>query len=223
MTQTQLYAALHDGYIDSNGLVKPHKNDTTSDNGVLWTSDAQVLTSSDFQEDAIQDCYLVPGLLARKPRGINSQQEQFDDLLGRALRCIQSGNTKEPFEILWYGVRHLGVYNTDKQLQSKDFLFRFVMVFVLLFIAAFPFSKGVFKPLLTFYTNSFNPISIDDTSGLLLEWRYCMAHELLYGPGAETRWYNTFQKATGKKLSDIFAIYFEKEHPFTLFVEANLD
>ena len=76
MTKNELLTALNNGYLDDLGLVKPHKADGESDNGVLWTTDAQVLTNSDFQEEVIQDCYLKPGLLARKPRSVSSNQEQ---------------------------------------------------------------------------------------------------------------------------------------------------
>lgn len=223
MTQSEMLIALTLDYLDSNDLVKPHQTDGDSDNGVYFSSIAQILSNSVYLEDDIQKCYLEPGLLARKPKGINSQQESFDDLLGRAIRCIQSGNTKEPREILLYGLRHCGIYNTDNKLEAKDELFRFVFVFMYMFAAAFPFLKGIVKSPLTWYCNSFSPTSISDTSGLQLQFLMSLGHDFLYKGKVEAQWYEKFKAATGKKLSDIFATYYSDTHPFTQFVKANLN
>lgn len=223
MTQQEMIAELIKDYTDPNGLIKPHKTDGESDNGVLFTSVAQILSNTTLYEQSIQNCYLETGLLNRKPKGKESQQEQWDDLLGRAVRCIQSGNTHEPKQILYFGLKHFGFYNTDNKLEGKDFLFRFVFVFMLLFAGAFPKLKGLVKAPLVWFINSFKCDSVNDTSGLQLQWLVTVGYDLLFKSTTESYWKLKLLMITGKKLSDVFSVYYTPGHPFTLYVKANLD
>lgn len=214
---------LQSNYVDSDGLVRPNTTDLDSDNGVLFTSVAQILSHTNFLQPAIDKCYEAPGLLARKPASNPSSQEQFDDVMGRAISGIVLGNTKECREILWYGITHFGFYNTDNNLQGKDFLFRFVFTFLYVFCAAFPKLKWLVYPFLLLYVQFMNPSDLTQTSPLQLQWLSALGNEFLYGVGCYDSWYNRYKKNTGAKLSAIFSGYYNAEHPFTLFVQSNLD
>lgn len=223
MNRQEFIEAIQKDYLDEFGLVKPHKADGTCNNGVLYTSIAQIISDSDIGEEAVQRCYIVPGLLNRKPGTILAQQEQFDDLLGRIVRCIQKGDTKEPRAILLYGLKHGFVYDTDNHLEGKDFLIRFWFVFALLFAAAFPMLKRLVQPALTFYINGFKCDSLSDTSALQLEWLVCKGYDLLY-PSKKTVefwWKVKLWLNTDNCLADVFFIYYEPTHPFTQYTWDN--
>lgn len=220
MTKQELLNALKDGYIDQNGLVKSQLDQHDSDNGVLFSSIAQILTESNCFQDSIDKCYLKPGLLSRKP--VPAAQEQFDDFLGRAIACIFTDNTKEPREILLYGLLHGFVFNTDKNLELKDFLGRFPIVFTFMFAAAFPKLKYLVYPLLTLYCRNLNPPDLSNSSGLQLQLLMIIGYHRLFKNDLVIDWLIKLQFSSKKtSLDSIFSTYYGKDHPYTKFIELN--
>lgn len=223
MTKQELLQAIYtERYLDFNTLVRPNQTDITTDNGVLFTSIAQVLSEVDYQQHAIDACFLEPGLLNRKPND-TVDQEQFDDYLGLAVGSIYTSQTKHPRDILLYGLKHLFVFNTDNNLQGKDWLGRDVFVFMVLFAAAFPLLKWVVWPFLTLYCLFLNPTTLADSSGIQLQWLYLMAHSKLFGPTLYNKWYTKYKTNIGSFLSAMFSTYYTPNHPFVEFVKTNLD
>jgi hypothetical protein len=218
MTSKELLEALQNGYVDQNGLVKSNVGQEDSDNGVLSASVAQILTGTQCFQDAIDKCYIEPGLLGRKPKGLEQAQEQFDDYLGRAIACMLTGNTTEPREILRYGLLNGFVFNTDKKLEWKDFLGRFPIVFMFMFAAAFPKLKYLVYPLLTLYCYSLTPPDLSDCSGLQLQLLMLVGYNKLYRNEIGFDWSLKFEKKNKARIYEIFLGYYKTDHPFTKFI-----
>jgi hypothetical protein len=221
MTNQRLFESITDSWLDTNDLVKSNAGQSDSNNGVLFTSVAQILTTSEFMQGAINKCYLKPGLLGRKPKGVEQNQEQFDDVLGRMVACIVTGKTDEPRNTLWYGLMNLGFYNTDGKWALEDWLFRSPITVCLMLIAAFPSLKWVFCVPLTVYVDNFNPNDITDGNGLQLQWLILIAHEHLYRNGHYAKWANRLYFNTREPVWKLFKSYYGTNHPYTTYMREN--
>lgn len=199
-------------WLDVNGLVLPQPNNRQPcDNGVMFLSVA-VLLGYDFPnyKELVRSCYLEKGLIARWP-GNNYDQSAWDDYLAVATTCIFLKDTSIPREILWYGIRHLFVYNTDAKLEGRDFLLRNFPIWPLMMVAAFPFLKYPMYPLLwlvqKFFKDPFHLIQIDDTSGFQLQWVYLLGCHLLGIDFPSYPLHHLYKPVA-------FQRYYHKDHPF---------
>lgn len=198
-------------WLDKNKLVIPQPHSDHSDNGVLFTSVA-VLRGYNIPTyvGLVEGCFLENGLMARWPKN-NFDQAAWDDYLGVAAASIKINNVSLPRSIFWYGVRHLGIYDTDGKLSSHDFLWRNVPVWPLMFAAAYPKIKYLMYPFLwlvqRFFKSPAHLISVNDTSGFQLQWVFLKGCMLL-GFTFEKFWEHE------ALLGEAFLIYYHKEHPF---------
>ena len=137
-------------YLDIYGNVLPNPKceDKPCDNGVLFTSIAKIL-GFDFPnyKEMIRSCYLEKGLIARWP-GNNFDQAAWDDYLGVAVASICFNIKDIPSEILWYGIKHAFIFNTDGKLEGRDWLARNFPIWPLMIPAAFPMTKYLMYPVL---------------------------------------------------------------------------
>jgi hypothetical protein len=196
-------------FLDKYGYILPGPSPTgkPADNAVLFESVAVILGfGSTHYKEKVRACYLKPGLIARWPSN-DYDQAAWDDYLGVAAACIKIKETKIPKEILSYGIKHFFIYNTDRKLQSRDWLGRHVHVWVLMCVAAFPKMKIILKPLLLLMIKFFNKIDMKDTSSIQLQWVYlCALNEM----GIDTKEF--FEHA--RVMKKAFSIYYHKDHPF---------
>lgn len=169
-------------WIDRNGLVKPQIEWRDSGNGLLYTAVWLILTGCRDLEmfaRAIDRLEVEPGLYARTPDR-QFGQEQWDNYLGLAALCIVSGNHGPARRVIWYGLKHFGFFNTDGKLESKDWLWRFPQVWVLMWIAAFPALKWLFWPA-WWLAGAFMLPPLADRSGCQLAWVFHWAGFIAYG------------------------------------------
>ena len=145
-------------------LMQPSESNKPCDNGVLFTSVAVVLGFDipDFREK-IRSCYLKRGLVARWQKN-DFDQAAWDDYLGIAVACLYLNETKIPREILWYGIRHAFFFDTDRNLEGKDFLGRHITVWPLMLCAAFPWAS-----FWMFWVQGFVQLFFKDPLKLLME------------------------------------------------------
>jgi len=198
-------------WLDYNGLVLPQPNDgRPCDNGVMFTSVAVVL-GYDFPnyKELVKECYLKPGLFARW-KGNDYDQSAWDDYLAVATACIYLKETGIPRDILWYGITHAFIYDTDKKVEGRDFLLRNFPIWPLMMVAAFPFLKYPMYPLLwlvqKFFKDPFELIQQNDTSGFQLQWVYLLGCHLL-GFNFNYLLHNLYKPVA-------FHFYYHKNHPF---------
>jgi len=194
-------------WLDINGFVKPQPSEKPSDNGVLFSAVAIVLG---FQVDnypaLVKSCFLEIGLLARWPKN-NFDQAAWDDYLGAAVGSLYLGDTEVPRALLWYGVKHGFIYNTDGKLEGKDWLLRNIPIWGLMFAAAFPKLKLLAYPALYFTQLFFSTPNLNDTSAIQLQWMFLK--------GAEKLGFR-FQKLDEHEsiIKEALKIYYHADHPF---------
>lgn len=198
-------------WLDKNGLVMPQPNSDHSDNGILFTSVAVVLGFDiPNYRDLVRSCYLKKGLVARWQKN-DYDQAAWDDYLGIAVACLYLRETKIPREILWYGVKHWFVYNTDKKLEGKDWLGRHPTIWPLMFCAAFPWVsfwmfwvQGLVQ---LFFKDPVQLVKENNTSGFQLQWMFyrgCLKSGNFFDGCRDHE----------RVLSDALKIYYHKDHPF---------
>ena len=218
MTEQEYKTALAK-YTDFNGMLKPQADWNDSGNGIYYSALANMVAhvngwSLPFDyKTIIQSCMLKPGLLERTPQDTYGQ-EQTDDYLGVILGCLLNGDRTTLRSILWYGDKHFYVFNNDGKLEFKDFLGRFVQVWVLMFAAAFPWIKYLFYPALLLISIFLQPVENDD-SGNILQFVYLYSMEELYNIDFTSGWLLELEPNTMKTT---FSRYFSPEHPLTLAV-----
>lgn len=222
MTKSNFVLELMNNYTDINGLVKPKTYYSDSDNGILFTSVAQILLDTKISQDEINACYKKPGLLNRRPNGSTSL-EAFDDYLGRAIACIYTNNTKEPREILWYFVSRFGFMNNTDSFTFKAWLAREFNVWAFMFCADFPRLKYLMYPFLTLYCSLFNPNDKNNGNEVQLQWLQVMGHKKLFGPKLYDSWYSKYKLNTGSVLSVPFTSYYQEDHPFVTWIKEYYD
>lgn len=194
-------------WLDVNGFIMPQPSEKPSDNGVLFSAVAIVLGYQiDNYASLVKSCFLEDGLMARWPKN-NFDQAAWDDYLGVAVASIYLKNTELPRSILWYGLKHGLVYNTDRKLEGKDWLLRNIPIWGLMFAAAFPKLKLLAYPLIAATQYFFNTPNLSDTSAIQLQWMFLK--------GAEKLGFR-FQKLDEheKIIEDAMKIYYHKDHPF---------
>lgn len=218
MTEQEYKTALVQ-YTDVNGLIKPQASWNDSGNGIYFSAIANmVAVMNDWEQpldytNLVQSCMPTKGLLQRNPEDTYGQ-EQTDDYLGVILGCILARNNGPLKDILWYGVKHFFVFNNDGKLEFKDWLGRFVQVWVLMTAAAFPWIKYLFYPVLYLTRIFFHPVKNDD-SGNILQFVFLYSLEQLYNIDFTSGWLLEMEPDTMKTT---FSRYFSPEHPLTLAV-----
>lgn len=219
MNPLELGNALNDGFIDENGLVCPHKGDKNSQNGVMFSSIFNILTES-YRTDldlAISRCFKETGLLMRTPDNTGGQ-EQFDNYFTLAVASIILGRTNWPRDILRYGVKHFFVFNTDGKLEFQDWLGRFVYIWPMMFVAAFPRTKWLMWPIISLFGLFQKAGKIEEvgSSSLQLQWVYLMGHKKLYGKSLYWRWYRKMEQLNGGyPVRKMISTYYGEAHPYT--------
>jgi hypothetical protein len=171
-------------FIDTNGMVSPRAEWTSSGNGVAYS--AQYITLKYFAHglneeqkkwiaDIIKRCFREPGLLQRTPFHPGEEghfgQEQYDNLMNAIVACIITENTEIPRQILWYGIKNGFFYNTDGVLEFKDWMGRFPQFWVLLIPAAYPALKFLMFPLIALVSATME-IDPSNGSGTNLQWMF---------------------------------------------------
>jgi len=200
-------------FLDVYGLVlpQPRNSDKPCDNGVLFTSVAKCL-GFDFPNYRflIGQCFLKPGLLARW-KGNDFDQAAWDDYMGLAVGCIKLGITDLPRQIIWYGIKHAFIFNTDNKLEGKDFLGRNVPIWPMMICAAFPFMKYLMFPFLWLVQLTF------ESADSLINRKYSSGHQLqwfyLYGC-KELGFRFKALKDHEDTLKECFHMYYHQNHPF---------
>ena len=198
-----------ESWLDQNGFVIPQPSTKPADNGVLFTAVAKIL-GFDFPnyKDQVRSCYLKKGLMARWPKN-DFDQAAWDDYMAVAVVSIKFGDVEIPREILWYGLTHAFIFNTDKKLRREDFLGRNVPVWPVMWAAAFPKLKYLFFPSIWFVQLFFGKPDLSDTSGFQLNWLYLIgANEL----GFKFKKLDDYERMR----KEAFKIYYHKEHPFNV-------
>lgn len=202
-------------WLDKNGFYKPRSEWTSSGNGILYSAIAVVLeieNQSNFFM-ALLGCEIEHGLFKRTPDGAFGNQS-WDDYLGIAAASIKAGNHRIPFDVLCYGITHAFIFDTDGRLQFKDWLGRFVHLWLLMACAAFPWIKFTLWPVFWVIQLTFKP-NLNDTSGLQLQWLYL---ESLKNLGFRFKKLAEFEAV----LPTAFSIYYDKIHPFINCVKKRL-
>lgn len=198
-------------YLDRNGYVLPgtSPDGKPADNCILYTTVAKIL-GYDFPEwgNMVRSCYLNKGLVARWP-GNNYDQAQWDDYLAIAFGCIIWGKPTIAREILWYGVRHFGFYNTTLKFSFNAFLWRNIPVWPLMIAAAFPKMKYVMAPFLWLIAKSFKRPSLENSSGAQLQWLFLAG---VYSLGFN--WRIIQDKHSSVAMYNFFHTYYPPGHPF---------
>lgn len=176
-------ADVMENWLDKNGLVKTRAAFTDSGNGILYSCIFMMLAddSRPFSQrrvfaklwNSIGECEERPGLFKRNPEG-SFGQETWDDYLGIAAACITIGETGIPRDILWYGISHGFVFNTDKHIETKDWLGRFPQVWILMWCAAFPWMKWMLYPALALVGKTMK-LKVEDASSTQLQWVFFSA------------------------------------------------
>lgn len=168
-------------WIDTNGLIKPQAHWNDSGNGILYT--AVYLALTNFKEFPlfklpVQAC-VWDGLLYRTPAK-QFGQEQWDNYLGLAAIYFFTRDRAAARKCIWYGIKHFGLYDTDGLSESKDWLWRFPQVWVLMWLAAFPWLKLLIFPV-GWLTGRFMKPDRVDGSGTQLAWLYHFTFASAYG------------------------------------------
>lgn len=188
-------------------LVLPQPGYTPSDNGVLFTSVAKILgfDIGDYNRK-VRSCYLKRGLVARWPNN-NYDQCAWDDYLGIAAACIHTGERAIPREILWYGITHFFIFNSDGKLAGRDWLGRHLHMWTLMWVAALPMLKWFLLPWLWLFQLWFDKPNMTNTSGIQLQFLYLYACKRLGF---------TFKRWAEHKecIADAMKIYYNQNHPF---------
>jgi hypothetical protein len=170
--------AEYDLWLDRNQLIKTQIENQDSGNGILYLSVAIALIYEMYGDtslkqnyvSAVSACFKKPGLLMRNPTG-SFGLESWDDYLGVAVVCIIIHNRAIPRKILWYGLKHFGCYNNTNSFTWESFLWRFPQVWMLMTIAAFPWTKHVLKYLLD-VSALFVHSDVRNPSGVQLAWMF---------------------------------------------------
>jgi hypothetical protein len=201
-------------WLDIHGLVLPQPNDKRPcDNGVMFLSVA-VLLGYDFPDykETIRSCYLQPGLIARWP-GNDYDQAAWDDYMTLAVACIYLKDKSIPREVVAYAIGNFFVFNTDKKLETRDFLLRNFPIWPLMFVAAFPILRLPIYPLLwlvqKFFKDPFHLIQVDDTSGFQLQWLFLLGCKLLGFTFPTYQLHHLYKPVA-------FQRYYHKDHPFNV-------
>ncbi len=205
---------IKDPFLDVNGLVLPNPKteEKPSDNGLFFTSISVLLgfDSSEYKS-LVRQNYLETGLLARW-KGNDFDQMAWDCYLGVAAACIKLGIKDIPREILWYGITHLFVFNTDKKHEGKDHLWRNLPIWPLMIVAAFPFLRLLMYPLIwlvqCFFEDPQKMLERNYTNGIQLQWVYLIGADLLGFRFKSTELHNH------ELMKKAFNIYYSKDHPF---------
>jgi hypothetical protein len=142
-------------------------------------------------------------------------QEETDDYLGVILGCVLNGDLATLRSILWYGVRHFFVFHNTGPLSFKCWLGRFPQVWLLMFAAAFPWTKYLFYPVLLVISHFMTPV-VNDQSGNILQYLYMYVLDILYKSDFREVW---LMKLVPNKMKDVFGSYFSPEHPLTFAVK----
>lgn len=120
--------------------------------------------------------------------------------------------TDIPREILWYGLKHFFVYNTNGKLEGKDWLLRNFPIWPLLIVAAFPFLRLPMYPLIwlvqSFFEDPQKMLERNYTNGIQLQWVYLIGADLLGFRFKSTELHNH------ELMTKAFSIYYSKDHPF---------
>jgi hypothetical protein len=204
---------IKDPYLDINGLVlpSPRTEDKPSDNGILFTSIAVVLEFEvpDYVQK-VRECFLEPGLMARW-KGNNFDNIAWDDYLAVAVASIYIKEKGLARDILWYGLKHFFVYNTNGKLEAKDFLLRNIPIWPLIAVSAYPILKYPMYPLMwlvqKFFKDPYKLIQDNDTSGFQLQWLF------LYGCSMLGFMFESFIPHVLAR-PEAFKIYYSPDHPF---------
>jgi hypothetical protein len=153
-------------WIDKNGWLKPRLSMDSSGNGPLYTILYYAIIHAQgfeifppellYVNKQLKLCEVKPGLYKRNPDG-SYGQETWDDSLAIIVWCIITDDTAKAKSIFWYGVLHLGFYDTDGVKSKDDFLWRTVHVFWgLLIVAAFPWTRYLMWPIMWCYSKTLN-------------------------------------------------------------------
>jgi hypothetical protein len=201
-------------FLDVNGYITPQISNggKPADNAILFESVAVLLglNSSEYV-NKVKSCYLKKGLVARWP-GNDFDQVAYDDYLGIAAASIYLGEKSIPRDIMWYGLTHAFIFNTNGKITGDDFLIRHFHVWPLMLVAAFPILKYLMYPMLMLMTLFFSYPDMNDTSGFQLQWVYFKAMNKL---GFSTEIYRVHELYRKKA----FLIYYDKDHPFNKTVD----
>lgn len=224
MTQQEYYDAM-EKFIDKNGNVKPQLNCEDSGNGLSYDNiDLMFRDLNGFEYGnadlfLIAECMPIPGLLYRTP-GNTYGQQSWDDYLRVACTFIIFKNTFGPRKIIWYAIKHLFFMTTEPGAGLKAWLGRFVHMWMVMFIAAFPPLKYLFFLPFLCMNLLFTP-DANDSSGAQLQMTFQYVFKKLYGINwVFKRWLNKFT-SQGTDVLEIFTTYYDHTHPFTKVLKEN--
>jgi len=197
-------------WIDKNGLVKPRKDWVDSGNGITYSSIASILNLFDSSMiasvgKAMASCFKKPGLLMRTPDN-QFGQESWDDYFSIACLFVYAKSRKTSRDILKYGFTHFFFFNNLDEFSWKSFLGRFPQVWVMMFIAAFPWMKWPLYPALFLIQLTFKQ-DVNDASGFQLEWLFLRTCNLM---GFKFKKYEIARSG----IKQAWATYYDSDHPF---------
>ena len=178
-------------WLDENLFVKCWPFWKSSGNGIAYTSIFMLLGDPDQM-----GILSIPGFVSvvgtcsnggclRRTPDNKFGQESYDDYLFLFAALIKLKRPALAKDIMWYGVRHLGFYNTTGSFTWSAWLWRFPHVFMLGWCAAYPWLRWIFMyPLLFVMMFILRGMpKPEDQSGTQLAWGFYTAVRLLFNLG----------------------------------------
>lgn len=216
------------GYIDDNCLVST-SNTGGTDNGVMYTGEFVVLLDDlgeltpamkQYWRSTMDNVEVKRGVIKRSPTNDRDDEgpDDYHGYLCGAKRC----DPKRAKDFIWNWFTALGVYDSNKKLGWKDFMWRFPQ---LLTHAWFATGWYVPAPLRIFFIASllihaYRKVPTSDQDARRLGWLLIKNWD---GKGIVSRW--AVQKWNSKLLSeypngmrDVAKSYYGADFPFTRYI-----
>lgn len=219
---------IHGGYIDINGLVSTSTAGST-DNGVMYTGEFVTLLDilgeltpslRAYWRSSMSRCEVRPGVVRRSPTNDRDDEgpDDYHGYLCGAKRCDPS--RAKAFIKNWFLA--LGMYDANKKLGIKDFMWRFPQLLTHAWFATDWYVPG---PLRFFFIASllfhvYRQVETTDQDARRLGWLLIKNWD---GKGIVSRW--AVKKWNEKLLreypngmQDVAAAYYGPQYPFTRYI-----
>jgi hypothetical protein len=201
-------------WLDKYGLVKTHKSDDSSGNGILYSVIYNIFYDS-FNRHIPLLCLWRSklGVLWRTPDNTYGNCSH-DDYLAFGVRMLIDGNKIWPRMILWSCIKKLGFMRNDYKEKNglwKSQMLRFPHVWIVMFAAAFPnvilnfLTRNILKILLTVSSTS-----ATDASGMQLRFLNLYAIHLMGNSKPLREFIKKYNMA------EIMKYYYDVDHPILL-------
>lgn len=215
------------GYVDKDGLVSPNQ-DGGSNNGVMYTGEFVVLLKrndeltpamQEYWKSSMAQCEIKKGIVRRSPS--NDRDDEGPDDYHGYLCGAKLCDPSRARAFLWYGICHLGFYDSNKKLSFKDFMWRFPqMITHALFAAGWP--VGIFR---IFFIGSllyhfYKDVPVTNQDARRLGWLLIQNWDGkgLLSKWAVKKWTEKLMREYPNGMKDVYGSYYQARHPFITYV-----